>query len=35
MFSYANKIIEHNNKYFILDKNSFRSIVSFKKTEIL
>lgn len=31
MFSYANKIIEHNNKYFILDKNSFRSIVSFKK----
>ena len=31
MFSYANKIIEHNNKYFILDKNSFSSIVSFKK----
>lgn len=31
MFSYANKIIEHNNKYFILDKNSLRSIVSFKK----
>ena len=31
MFSYANKIIEHNNKYFILDKSSLRSIVSFKK----
>lgn len=30
MFSYANKIIEHNNKYFILDK-TLRSIVSFKK----
>ena len=30
MFSYADKIIEHNNKYFILDK-TLRSIVSFKK----
>lgn len=24
MFSYANKIIEHNNKYFILDKPKIR-----------
>ena len=31
MFSYANKIIEHNNKYFILDKSSLRSIASAKK----
>jgi hypothetical protein len=30
MFSYADKILEHNNKYFILDK-TLRSIVSFKK----
>lgn len=31
MFSYADKIIEHNNKYYILDKSSLRTVVSFKK----
>lgn len=31
MFSYANKIIEYNKKYYILDKNSLRTVVSFKK----
>lgn len=31
MFSYANKIIEYNKKYYILDKSSLRTVVSFKK----
>lgn len=31
MFSYANKIIEYNDKYFILDKSSLRTVISFKK----
>ena len=31
MFSYANKIMEHNKKYYVLDKNSLRTIVSFEK----
>lgn len=31
MFSFADKIIEHNDKYYILDKTSFRTVVSFKK----
>ena len=31
MFSCADKIIEYNNKYYILDKSSLRTVVSFKK----
>ena len=31
MFSYIDKIIEYNNKYYILDKSSLRTVVSFKK----
>ncbi len=31
MFSCADKIIEYNNKYYILDQSSLRTVVSFKK----
>lgn len=31
MFSCADKIIEYNSKYYILDKSSLRTVVSFKK----
>ena len=31
MFSCADKIMEHNDKYYILDKSSLRTVVSFKK----
>lgn len=31
MFSCADKIIEYNNKYYILDQSALRTVVSFKK----
>lgn len=31
MFACADKIIEYNNKYYILDQSSLRTVVSFKK----
>lgn len=31
MFSYVDKIIEYNDKYYILDQSSSRTVVSFKK----
>lgn len=31
MFSYADKIIAYNDKYYILDQSSLRTVVSFKK----
>lgn len=31
MFSCADKIIEYNNKYYILDQSALRTVVSFKR----
>ena len=31
MFYFADKIIEYNNKYYILDQSALRTVVSFKK----
>lgn len=31
MFSCADKIVEHDDKYYVLDKSSLRTVVSFKK----